>query len=60
MPTLYVLGPIVGAVDTELNRQYSLCPHIDYVLVRKRDDTQINMYDTKKIMQKWPLKGGDV
>ena len=55
-----MLGPIVGAVDTELNRQYSLCPHIDYVLVRKRDDTQINMYDTKKIMQKWPLKGGDV
>lgn len=60
MPTMYMLGPIVGAVDTELNRQCSLCPHVDYVLVGKRDNKQINVYDTKKIMQIWPLRGGNI
>lgn len=57
---MYMLGPIVGAVDTELNRQCSLCPHVDYVLVGKRDNKQINVYDTKKIMQIWPLRGGNI
>lgn len=44
----------------EQNNGVSPCSHGNYVLVGKRDNKQINIYDTKKVMQNWPLVGGDV